>query len=465
MKKIYLVLCLSSILSVGCSSSKKASKITQEQLNQMDSVAITKTIKKLLKSENEEDFRTVVKYYNSKKDVKKINEVAKKAREKFPFGYHAVSRQSGIMDREKDPELKAKAFDELRKNFSHHKLEMAYYTMVLFQLEHGEYNQAIAYQQEMKNTSRFRYYLLNIIVQHADKSGVEIDKVKLFKTNLEAFQAIKENTNDDEKTLRTLRYGLAEAYCDKGKVNEALEVMSDISKTNKKISLKDALILSKCGDYEEVIPVFENAIIDGRLNEETKYYLERAYKAEGGVDFNLYFEELINKMNDGISKHVSEIMINDPSPNFVIKDIDGNEVTNEDFKGKILVIDFWATWCGPCKQSFPGMKAAANKYKNDKDVKFLFVHTFEKQTDPLTLAKNYLSENNYDFDLYMDYRNKETRTNQAATAFGITGIPTKVVIDDKGNLRFKVVGFNSDKNIMVAELSAMIDMIKKEDLQ
>jgi thiol-disulfide isomerase/thioredoxin len=58
--------------------------------------------------------------------------------------------------------------------------------------------------------------------------------------------------------------------------------------------------------------------------------------------------------------------------------LNGNEVSLEQFKGKIVIIDFWATWCGPCLQSFPGLQTSVDKYKDNNDVKFLFINTWER---------------------------------------------------------------------------------------
>src|SRR5690554_335086 len=70
-----------------------------------------------------------------------------------------------------------------------------------------------------------------------------------------------------------------------------------------------------------------------------------------------------------VKAHVSA-----PAPDFVLKDLDGNTVSLKDQKDKVVILDFWATWCGPCIQSFPSMQTAIDLYKNDPNVVFLFIN-------------------------------------------------------------------------------------------
>ncbi|TKC57173.1 TlpA family protein disulfide reductase [Pedobacter hiemivivus] len=166
-------------------------------------------------------------------------------------------------------------------------------------------------------------------------------------------------------------------------------------------------------------------------------------------------------MSSKIEAEVSKMLIDEVAPNFTVKDVNGKTVSLADFKGKTIVLDFWATWCGPCKKSFPAMQMAVNKYKNDPNVKFLFIHTWEKVDQPLADAQSYLNSNNYKFDLYMDTKDPKTKTNPAVSAFDVKGIPAKFVIDGKGKTRFKITGFSGGDDAAVAELSSMIDLIKK----
>ncbi|MBV4360402.1 TlpA family protein disulfide reductase [Parasegetibacter sp. MAH-26] len=164
---------------------------------------------------------------------------------------------------------------------------------------------------------------------------------------------------------------------------------------------------------------------------------------------------------DSLPQH----LINKPSPEFVLMDADGKQVSLSDFKGKTIILDFWANWCGPCKKSFPAMQRVVNKYKNDPSVKFLFILTWESSKTPLEEAKVYLSANNFHFDLYIDPKENDSRgSNKSAALFGFRGIPQKYVIDGRGQIQFNITGFSGSDDDAVQELSLMIDYAKKQVL-
>ena len=93
---------------------------------------------------------------------------------------------------------------------------------------------------------------------------------------------------------------------------------------------------------------------------------------------------------------------------------------------------------------------------------FLFIHTWEHSQTPQKDAMQYLADSKFNLPLYMDVKNPITKVNAAVTAFGVKGIPAKFVIDGKGKIRFKMMGFSGGDDAAVAELSAMIEAAKKQ---
>ena len=134
--------------------------------------------------------------------------------------------------------------------------------------------------------------------------------------------------------------------------------------------------------------------------------------------------------------------------------IEGNKVSFNDYKGKIVVVDFWATWCGPCLASFPAMKRVVEKYENDSWVKFLFINSWERVDEKIKHVADFISKNDYPFHVLIDEENK------VIEKYKVSGIPTKFIIDAQGNIRFKSIGFSGSDDKLVEELSTMINLIK-----
>ena len=153
-------------------------------------------------------------------------------------------------------------------------------------------------------------------------------------------------------------------------------------------------------------------------------------------------------------QQVKSPLLGKPMPTFSMKSLDGKTHTNTSLKGKVVLFDFWATWCGPCKAISPMIEKLHKAYKG-KNVMVVGANVWERngskpQTDG-TNARKYVKEHGYTYP--MTIANEDL-----ATKLKIEGIPTLVLMDKKGVVRSVYLGFDAKDE---AKLRATIDGLLK----
>ena len=115
-----------------------------------------------------------------------------------------------------------------------------------------------------------------------------------------------------------------------------------------------------------------------------------------------------------------------PAPDFTMTDADGATLTLADFKGKPVLLNFWASWCGPCQSEMPDIQKAWEAHAQDID--FVIVNMTGMSGETEQAARTFLADNGYTFPVYFD------KDSSAAAAFGVNSIPQTYLIDAEGNI-------------------------------
>ena len=113
-------------------------------------------------------------------------------------------------------------------------------------------------------------------------------------------------------------------------------------------------------------------------------------------------------------------------PDFTVYDGEGNQVKLSDMRGKPVIVNFWASWCGPCKREMPDFNAAYEKYGDD--IYFMMVNMTDGQRETQESASTYVSSNGYTFPVYYDL------DKSAATKYQVVTVPATYLYDADGYL-------------------------------
>jgi thiol-disulfide isomerase/thioredoxin len=139
--------------------------------------------------------------------------------------------------------------------------------------------------------------------------------------------------------------------------------------------------------------------------------------------------------------------MNIPVPNFPMTTLADDTAHIIDFAGKVIVINFWATWCAPCKEEMPKLNQLVRDYQDNENVVFIGI-----STEPTEIIREFLETNTFLYEMYAD------QPGTLYTLFEVQNIPTHMVIDTRGMLQFYHVGnlANIDK-LLEMEIGSLLE--------
>jgi thiol-disulfide isomerase/thioredoxin len=118
---------------------------------------------------------------------------------------------------------------------------------------------------------------------------------------------------------------------------------------------------------------------------------------------------------------------------FTLSGLSGDKLNLAELKGKVIVFDFWATWCGPCRVQHPLYEKVKQRFRNNPDVVFLSVNTDEDRE----LVEPFLKDNGWNVTPYFE--------DGLSRAFKVSSIPTTIVVDKGGEVFSRLNGFLPDR--------------------
>ncbi len=181
------------------------------------------------------------------------------------------------------------------------------------------------------------------------------------------------------------------------------------SPRSRDIIFQEGRVLAKLGKYDEAKAMFDKYVDIAPASDKMRLRAER-------------FSD---------DPHLATLAM---APPFRLVTSDGQEMQLDDMNGKVVLIDFWATWCGPCKETLPEMQRIARDYANDPLLVIISV-----STDADAGAwRAFIQKNNMTWPQYRD------ANNSLSTAYGVTAIPRFFTIDTNGTLKSEQVGSGAD---------------------
>ncbi|WP_316823894.1 TlpA disulfide reductase family protein [Pedobacter miscanthi] len=409
------------------------------------------------------------------------------------ISWHANAQNSEIavrikaMSKERNPEKNVVSMDHIIKDFhldtikNAEDIDVLKGETALSFLRAGAFSKFESYVNSIKNCFNQTSYL-NMAADILYKDTAQLDYTEeIAQKTVKRYDSFKEDASarpanfpleDWNRFMKMAAYPYYETYAKilhvKGK-NELAFFYEQ--KALKNIELQDmdqpslelyTALLETAGQDDKAYDILLKMARMGKSNTNMDTQLKRLYIKKGRNESNasLFLDTIRKNLIRTYKTEIAKKMIvNKKAPDFSLFNLNGKRVSLHGLRGKVIVLDFWATWCMPCIASMPAMRKLSSEHP---EVAFLFIATRETGNDAEARIRAFLKSQRFPFNVLIDKPTaREPKTFPLAAAFKLTGIPAKVVMDRQGKLRFSSVGYSSDKEL-INEMEAMIAIAKAQ---
>ena len=481
MKSGIITVMVTVLLTAMASAQPRSNPGLDSLMKESDTAALQAKLAGLLASNSENDANLVLQYYSRKNDAVNWGKTKEIVVQRFPLGYQAKQDATNKLYTETDPAAKEQLYKDFESKFKEVPGGLlAFDVAASYAAQKKNVNkEKVLYYYNRMATQGLTNNLKLIVIQNLLQSGETGMAAQLTREGLDTLRTAAANPPaaqqpaeqgrpmaNPKMEYNAFQLMYAKVLGAQGNHKEALSYAREAYNANQKSGEAQTIYVTSLianNELEEAYPLLEKQYRRGDITPDLKKKFKDTYvAAKGSADgYSEVIGSIEKELRDTAMVKIAKLKGNQSdAPAFTLKNMDGKAVSLASLKGKVVIIDFWATWCGPCKKSFPAMQMAVDKYKNDKNVVFLFVDTWERIDNPLPAVKAFIKDNKYTFNVLMDLKNPSTQKCDVIESYKVSGIPTKFIIDKNGKIAFRMTGFGGGDESSVAEISAMIESAK-----